>query len=215
MCLGGVLGGRADAHQQRCLAIPSDGAIQDPGELALAKRHVHPLGCQCTDDVAEHMQAPVDGQRFFQLGSFDTALFDPLGPRQVHNAQSRTSAFHLLRCIAVDGSRGPWVSGDPYLEDGMAPARRLIQLCLCVHQIRSGAVECVQQGLRLVTPDPSEAWHNASILHGQPEAVARISPCVQEVVHLLIVHLHGRCFDLVRIQDVARDLHKQARHDAR
>mmetsp|Transcript_84478 Transcript_84478/g.244210 ORF Transcript_84478/g.244210 Transcript_84478/m.244210 type:complete len:355 (-) Transcript_84478:716-1780(-) len=99
--LRGVLGGGAQADQQRCLAIAANGTIQDPGELALPEGHVRPLSGEGAHDIAEDEQALIDGKGLLQLSSFHAALLHPLGPGQVDDAEARASPLHLLRRVVT------------------------------------------------------------------------------------------------------------------
>eukprot|EP00932_Pfiesteria_piscicida_P003005 SRR837773.12921.p1 GENE.SRR837773.12921~~SRR837773.12921.p1 ORF type:complete len:114 (+),score=2.37 SRR837773.12921:89-430(+) len=88
---------------------------------------------------------------------------------------SRARVHSILRAVALIASPAeagddlaPACDGD--LEDGMAPARRLVHAGLSVHQVTPRPPECIQQNLGLCALHPSEPRYNAAILHTQCQA---------------------------------------------
>mmetsp|Transcript_13694 Transcript_13694/g.38905 ORF Transcript_13694/g.38905 Transcript_13694/m.38905 type:complete len:508 (+) Transcript_13694:846-2369(+) len=131
-----VLGGGAGAKEQDRLAVATDGAVEQPRELAVAERDVLLLRRQGAHAVSQGEEAPVDRGGLLELRARHAALLDALGAREVHDGQLRAGALDLSRFGALPCCR-PRPLCDPHLEDSMASARSLVHFRLGVHDVRT------------------------------------------------------------------------------
>mmetsp|Transcript_79192 Transcript_79192/g.169630 ORF Transcript_79192/g.169630 Transcript_79192/m.169630 type:complete len:227 (-) Transcript_79192:331-1011(-) len=213
-----MLRGRACTDQKGCLAVAADGTIENPGELAVAERHMRLLCGQRAHHIAKGEEALVDGGGLLELRTLNAALLHPLRTRQVHNIEACVRALHTLRLRGSAGSclfRGALAPLDPHLEDCVTAARGLVHLRLRVDDVCTGAGESLQHRFRSLAPQPGEPCHSAAVLQAQILTSTGLVIGVQEVVNSLVVDLHSSRLHLVDAGEILGHVHEEAGNEAR